>query len=67
MTSPRFTPIRNSIRRSDCWHFGLKRSLCIDRALDSVNDAGEFGEDAVASGVHEAAVVLFDKPSIILR
>ena len=61
--------MRNSIRRSDgrISVFSLERGLDLDRALDCVHHAGKFGQNAVAGGVDEAAVMLLDHPSISLR
>ena len=38
----------------------LEVGLNIDRATDRLDHAGELGKNAIAGGVYEAAVVLFD-------
>ena len=39
---------------------GLERGLNIHRAIHRLDHAGELGQNAIASGVYEAAVVLLD-------
>jgi hypothetical protein len=55
--------MQNSIRRSG-WQARVLRLECVldfDRALDGVDDAGEFREHAVAGGIDEPAAMLFDQ------
>ena len=62
MISPRLMPTRNSIRSSG-WGDPVAIGhppLHLRGAPDGVNDAGEFGQEAVAGVLHDPAPVLGD-------
>ncbi len=57
MMSPRWMPMRNSMRLSG-WHGGVPlghRRLDLGRAAQRVDDAGELDQQAVAGGLDDAA------------